>query len=104
MDYSYSENESEVYIDIPLAGHSKDDIEVTVQDGYLNVSVKSQEKRKDVKYFKNGLSQKSRSWKWDILESGEQDGVKSTFADGLLSITVPKKKKEQPIVKKITIE
>lgn len=104
MDYSLSETDKEFYIDIPLAGHKKDDIVVTVQDGYLNVEVNGTTKRDDVKYFKQSISHKSRKWKWDIIDKGEENGLSSKFEDGMLKITIPKTQKVEPVIKKIEVQ
>ncbi len=104
MDYSYSESDSEIYIDIPLAGHKKEDIEVSISDGYLNVKVDGSTKRENVKYFRNGISSKTRKWSWDILDKGLEDSVSSKFEDGMLKITITKKIPVKPEVRKVEVQ
>ncbi len=98
MRTDVKENEQAYELDVDLPGIRKEDISLTLDDGYLTIkakadrSLKEGEKKNFVHRERfSGVS--SRSY---YLGNVEEDKVEATFADGVLHINVPKKV-EQPV-------
>lgn len=83
-------------ITFALAGVTKDQVNVKVEDGSLVVSVDKPEKTEaepvTVKYLHRGISTRSMRTKF-TLYNVDTDSITSTFKDGLLEISLPTKTK-----------
>lgn len=90
-------------ITFALAGVSKDNVNVKLEDGSLIVSVEKQERPEDsdaeVVYLHRGISSRSMKTKFNLYNV-DVDNITSTFRDGLLEITLPSRIKT---VKQINI-
>jgi molecular chaperone IbpA len=95
------ENESSYVLELALAGFKKNELEVSVKDGYLTVkgSTETQDERS---YLHKGIGARKFVKSFKIAETIEVSD--STFKDGILVIklhnNIPEEKKE----KKITIK
>lgn len=108
MDMKETDNSFEALVNVP--GVEKKDIDVSVEDDVLTVSIEQhQKKEKDeeddgYKYHwrERGYSKVSRS----IKLPGHVDtaGIKATTSDGVLKISLPKHKEDPRSVKKISID
>ena len=88
--------EEKQQLQIALAGFQKDDIEVAVEQGVLQVSVpKSYET--DGEYVHRGIAQRSFARNWQLADDTIVEEV--TYLDGLLRVTlareVPEEKKRK---------
>ena len=90
----------ELSVDLP--GFKKDEVEVELRDGYLtisaNKSVDQDKKKAEGKYIRRERYSGSMSRSFYIGENVPEDQIKGSFADGILTLTVPKeetKKVEQ---------
>jgi HSP20 family protein len=101
FNYDYSvfkpriiKNEDDYKIIMPIPGLSKDDIKISIDDGYLNISYEKEEKD-DTKYF---MSSFSKSYK--ITNDMMEDEIEATIKDGVLEIKLPfaKKKSTQRLI------
>ncbi len=96
-DVTESENDYELDIDLP--GISKDDISVTLDDGYLTIKAKANrnfdngEKRKNFVHRERFSGVSSRSY---YLGSVDEEKIEASFNNGVLHILVPKKV-EKPV-------
>ena len=107
MDMKETDSSFEALVNVP--GVDKKDIDVSVEDDVLTVSVEQhQKKEKDseedgYKYHwkERGYSKVSRS----IKLPGHVDtaGIKATTTDGVLMISLPKHKEDPRTVKKIDV-
>ena len=89
-------DEEKQQLQIALAGFLKDDIEVAVEQGVLQVSVnKSYETEGE--YVHKGIAQRSFARNWQLADDTIVEDV--TYQDGLLRITlareVPEEKKRK---------
>lgn len=74
-----------------LAGASKDDIDVELNEGRLSISVKVEEKEedKDKNYLQKEFAAFSAT-RGIYLKDASNEGLSARFADGVLTVTVPK--------------
>lgn len=76
-----------------LAGVSKDDIDVELNEGRLSISVKVEEKDEDEDKDKNYLQKEFAAFsatRGIYLKDASNEGLSARFADGVLTVTVPK--------------
>lgn len=95
----------EMQIDFP--GFAKEDISITIEDGFLRVEgVRNSEKvEKDTKgnYLKKERFSGRTSRSYYVGDIAQED-VKASFDNGVLKIIYPKEKESLPETKKILIE
>lgn len=74
-----------------VAGVSKDDIDVELNEGRLSISVHVEEKEenKDKNYLQKEFSAFSAT-RGVYLKDASNEGLSARFADGVLTVTVPK--------------
>lgn len=98
------DNDTEYTIEAELPGVKKEDVEITLNDGRLNISVKKEEvsENKSKKYIhrERKYAQMSRSI---LLADADDEGIKAKLEEGILTIQVPKKQHEDTS-KRIMIE
>ena len=98
------QNDKEYLIDAEVPGVSKDEIEIALNEGKLNISVKREEKINEEK--KNYIHRESRYASMGrsiYLEDAASTGIKAKLDNGVLNITVPRKEKTAS-TEKIEIE
>lgn len=83
-------------IEIANPGFGKDDTKIEVKDGMINVSMMSESKEgeEDKKYHVKQWKKSSYNESWYLPENVIQDQITATHNDGVLVITLPKKKEE----------
>ena len=98
------DNDTEYTIEAELPGVKKEDVEITLNDGRLNLSVKKEEvsENKSKKYIhrERKYAQMSRSI---LLADADDEDIKAKLEEGELTIQVPKKQHEDTS-KRIMIE
>ena len=106
MDAFIKDGKFKVITDMP--GLSKDDIEVSVQDGLLSVKGQKRTEKKDEKsegnYYLNERSGMSFSRTISLPEGVDTDKAEVEFKDGVLNISMPIKAMPKPEAKKLTIK
>ena len=99
MKTDVHEDENGYEVDIDLPGFKKDEIRLTLEDGYLSVSAaKGLDKEK--KYRKGRLIRQERysgamQRSFYVGENLKEEDVKAKFEDGVLKLEVPKKEPEK---------
>ena len=92
IDIQDSDNEYVVEAELP--GVKKEDIEITLNEGRLNLSVKKEEvtENKNRRYIhrERKFSQMSRSI---LLADANQDNIQAKLNDGVLTIVIPKEER-----------
>tara|TARA_Y100000768_G_scaffold191010_1_gene143158 strand:- start:1109 stop:1519 length:411 start_codon:yes stop_codon:yes gene_type:complete len=79
-------------LQIALAGFRKDDIEVAVEQGVLQVSV-SKSYETDGEYVHRGIAQRSFARNWQLADDTIIEDV--TYLDGLLRVTLAREIPEE---------
>jgi HSP20 family protein len=80
-----------------IPGLEKNEVSVEVDQGILSISgeKRSQEKREDATYIRKELKKSSFQRSFKLSDSFNHDKIKAKFENGLLLISVPKKKPEK---------
>ncbi len=86
------ETESDYELDLELPGYAKNEIRISLENGYLTVEAEKQKKEENSKkYLRREISERtSRSYYVGSDVTREQ--IKAKFDNGILSLTVPKEK------------
>ena len=108
-DIKETDNSYEMEMDLP--GFKKDEIKVSLEDGYLTISaakgLDQDEQEKDTgKYIRRERYAGACERTFYIGDNITQEDIKGEFKHGILKLTIPKKeeKPEVPETKYITIE
>jgi HSP20 family protein len=91
------DGEPEKYIvEVALAGVGKNNIDVKVRDGHLNIDITKEEKNEDESssYVRKGISKRKGNLSFVLNENTDPKGISSTYVDGLLRVTVPVRQPE----------
>ena len=109
MKTDVREHEDGYEVDIDLPGFKKDEIKLTLENGYLTVAagkaLNSDEKDKKDKVIRQERYSGSMQRSFYVGENVTEEEIKAKFEDGVLKLTVPKKEKaEVPEKKLIQIE
>lgn len=83
-----------------LTGVSKDEIDVELNEGRLSISVNVEEKEEDAD--KNFLQREFSSYsatRGVYLKDAASEGLSAKFADGVLTVTVPKISEKKNVTK-----
>lgn len=100
------EKDGEVKIDAELPGVKKEDISLTLDEGLLTISAKS-EKNNEVKekdYYYSERSYGSFSRTFQVGEHITENDVKAEFKDGVLHVGFKKPELPEKEIKKIEIK
>ena len=92
-------------LDAELPGFNKDDIKIDVENDVLTISAEHKLDNKDDKpnFIKRERFYGSYSRSFDV--SGiEVDGIEATYADGILTLTMPKKQETIPAKRSLEIK
>ena len=99
MRTDVKELENEYALTIELPGYKKEDVSMKLDKGYLTVSAatKSEKEEKDDegKYVLRERFAGNCSRSFFIGEDIEQEDIHASFADGVLSVTIPKEAKQK---------
>ena len=92
-------DESRYVVELAVAGFSKDEIEITVEDGSLTVKGDKKEKDTDVQYLHRGIGTRSFTKTLTVADTIEVKGAE--FKDGILRIglenIIPEHKKPRKV-------
>lgn len=100
----YVEDDKQLVAEIHAPGFNKDNIDVSVHEGVLEISGKKSEKQEDDDKKRNYMVRESSSSfyrRFALPKHADADNVDAHFEDGVLKVTVPFK--ELPKPKKIQI-
>lgn len=98
MRTNIKENEKDYELDLELPGFEKNDIKISLENGYLTVSA-TRKKEEGQKYLRREISQNvSRSYYVGNGTTREQ--IKAKYNNGILTLTVPKDNPERPVIDK----
>ncbi|WP_035355831.1 Hsp20 family protein [Acetobacterium malicum] len=91
------DNEKEYIVEAELPGVAKGDINLSLEEGRLQISVKKEEvkeeKEKNYIHRERKFSSMTRNV---FLADAASDDIKAKLTDGVLTITVPKAVKQEP--------
>jgi HSP20 family protein len=105
MDVYTEDDGKNLVAEVAAPGFTKDDIEVNVHNGVLEIKGEKHDKSEDNKGKRNYMVRESHAsfYRSVALPKGaDGESVKARFADGVLRVSVPMKELPQP--KKVAIE
>ena len=108
MKTDIKEKKDEYLIDIDLPGYEKENIQMTIEDGYLTVhatsSVNKDEKEEDGTFVRKERYFGECSRSFYVGDSITEEDIKATFRNGTLRIKLPKKDPKEELPNKKYIE
>lgn len=101
------ETEDNFEVELAAPGYSKEDFEVTIDDGCLNISAEksSSNEEKDDDYNRKEFSYESFEKSLSLPDTVEQEDVKASYKHGILKFKLSKKeeaKKHTPKVVEVS--
>ena len=109
MKTDVHEHDDGYELDVDLPGFKKDDIKLSLEDGYLTINA-AKNLDKDKKNIKGKIIRQERyagsmQRSFYVGDALTETDVKAKFEDGVLKLSIPKKEAEKiPEVKTIAIE
>ena len=103
MKTDIKETDDGYKMEIEMPGFSKEDISLDLKDGYLSISAEKSESSDESEKFIRRERKMSCSRSYYVGDVNEED-VKAKYANGVLSIAIPKEEAKKEIPKKIVIE
>ena len=104
MNTDIKETEDNYQIEMELPGFTKEDVKADLKDGTLTIeashSENKDEKDQEGKYLRKERYSGSMSRSFYVGEQITEEDIKAKFADGILTILVPKKEKQQEVEQK----
>ena len=96
MRTDVTETEKEYLLEIELPGFNKENVEISVENGYLTVSAKKDEEKetKNDRYVSRERYTGSLTRSWYVGEI-DQEQIKASFNNGVLNVSVPKEQKQK---------
>lgn len=109
MKTDIKEKKDKYIIDIDLPGYEKENIKMSIEDGYLTVNASTNTEKEDKeegKFVRKERYMGSCSRSFYVGDAVESEDIKASFKNGTLKIEIPKKeeKKELPETKYIPID
>lgn len=104
MKTDITERENDYLFEIEMAGANKDNIEITLDEGYMKVTAKSntETEKKEHGYLRKERTYGSRSRTFYVGDIAEED-ISAKYDNGVLQITVAKTQPKQSQTKRINI-
>lgn len=110
MSTDVRETEDAYLIEMELPGFAKEDVKADLKNGYLTIAAthaeNKDEKDEAGKYLRKERYSGSMSRSFYVGEAVTQEDIKAKFADGILTVKVPKMEKKPEVEQKkyISIE
>ena len=94
-------------LDVDLPGCKKEDITLTLSDGYLNIAAQKglgkEEKDKEGKLIRQERYSGSMARSFYVGEGVKEEDIGAKFENGVLRVSVPKKEEKKAVPEKKTI-
>ena len=106
MKSDIREKEDKYLIDMDLPGCSKENIDISLKDGYLNISatLTNEVNEEEEHFVRRERYTGECSRRFYVGEEVTEEDISAEFKDGILKIEVPKKEKKTIEAKKIEIK
>ena len=109
MKTDIREKSDKYVLDIDLPGFEKENINISLENGYLNVSAKSENEKEEIdeeKYLHKERFYGECTRSFYVGEDIEEQDINASFKNGILKIEVPKKElnSETKVTKQIEIK
>ena len=102
MKTDIRETDENYEVDMDLPGFKKEEIQVSLENGYLSVSAnkglsKEETEKKSGKVIRRERYTGGMTRSFYVGDALKQEDIKARFEDGVLRLLVPKKEKEEEI-------
>jgi HSP20 family molecular chaperone IbpA len=97
------ETDNAYELDVEVPGYTKDQIKITLENGYLSVVCSKQEQETNGKYRRKEISE-SCARNYYVGKDIPRDAIKAKCENGILTLTVPKSQPKQVEASYITID
>lgn len=101
------EKENAYTLEADLPGLTKEDIQLDYTNNVLSISAhqetNKEEKDDDGNYIRRERSSRSYSRQF-LIKNVDEDAIKASFENGVLTVELPKKEEDTPETKKIEIQ
>ena len=93
MKTDIRETSDKYIVDVDLPGFNKENISLSLDNGYLNISAKvdKEEKNEEEKYVRQERFYGECSRSFYVGDDVKEEDIKAEFKNGILNIEVPKK-------------
>ena len=100
-----AETDKEFSVEVAAPGMDKKDFKVSVEDNVLTISCEKEEEKEDKKknYWRKEYSFHTFERSFQLPKNAKADKVKATYDNGILTIVMPKMKKEESKVKEVAV-
>ena len=98
------ETENAYELDLELPGYGKEEIKVSLENGYLTVSAERQNKEEEGKKYLRREIREQTSRSYYVGNDITREQIKAKYNNGILTLTVPKKGPEKKEPNFIEIE
>ena len=105
VDIIEAEKELKIYVEIP--GLKREDVKLVVENGLLTISGKKEketENKDELNILRSEIYHGSFNRSFQLSEDYDSENIKAEFENGILSITISKKKVEEPKERVIEIK
>ena len=101
MRTDIKETEDQYVLSVELPGFNKEDVKLSLKDGYLNISAtaQSEDEEKEGKFLRRERYTGAMTRSFYVGEDITEEDVKAKFGNGVLTLSLPKeapKKIEEP--------
>lgn len=103
MKTDIKEHDNHYQLDIELPGFNKENINISIEDGYLTINAKTssdKEENEKGKYVHRERFSGEYSRSFYVGDAIIEEDIKATFKNGMLTLTVPKKEEIEKTTKK----
>ncbi len=107
MKTDITEDEHNYYMEVELAGVKKEDINITLKDGYLTITAKRENKNDQQNRYEKWLRHEryygsaTRSY---YVGLEDEKNITAKFENGVLTLKLPKEEEKKELVRKIDIK
>ena len=97
------ENEKDFELQLAVPGRKKEDFQIEVNENVLTISseTKSEENVENENYTRREFSFTSFKRAFSLPETVDEDNIKATYEDGILTFNLPKKEEALPKPKRM---
>ena len=104
MKTDIRENDHAYLMDIEIPGFDKKDVKLSLENGYLTVSAKKEEKEEKGHHYLRRERSVSCSRSYYVGDSVKEEDVKAKYENGVLTVDIPKEEETKPKNTNIAIE
>ncbi len=95
------EKDNKYFIDMDIPGFNKEDIDISLKNGYLTIKAEKKDdvnEENDDKTFIRKERSYAKTERSFNLGNVDEDNIDASFKDGVLSIVIPKTEEEKKLI------